>query len=318
MQRNLLKRVYGRTNIVIGGNAKAMITRRKHKFSVFMLINVCILCLFGLITLLPVFHVVSKALSGEGPVVAGLVSFWPKQFQIETILYVLRKPEFLGSFRVSAIVTIAGIVIAMLLTVTAAYPLSKPDLKGRKIFLYIFVFIMLFHAGIVPNYLLFRSLKLTNTLWALIFSGAFSVYNMFVVKNYFESLPESIEEAAKIDGASNIYTLVKVVLPMSLPVLATVTLFYGVAFWNNYMSGVLYITDASLKPLQQYLYDLISEALNTIDATGNIADIDAAMNLTGESVRSATIVVSTVPILILYPFLQKYFVKGITIGSVKG
>lgn len=290
----------------------------RHKISIFDVINIFILTLFGIITLLPFLHVVAKAFSGEGPVIAGLVSFWPKEFQLDTILYVIKKPEFLGSFRISVIVTIVGTAIAMFLTVVAAYPLSKPELKGRKIFLYIFVFIMLFNAGMVPNYLLFRSLKLTNTIWALIFSGSFSVYNMFVVKNYFETLPESIEEAAKIDGASNIYTLITVVLPMSLPVLATVTLFYGVAFWNNYMSGVLYITDASLKPLQQYLYDLIKEALNTIDASGNIVDIDSAMNLTGESVRSATIVVSTVPILLLYPYLQKYFVKGITIGSVKG
>jgi len=295
-----------------------MKTRKKDRVSVFMIINVFFLSLFGLITLLPFMHVIAKAFSGEGPVIAGLVTFWPKQFQIDTVLYVLKKPEFLDSFRVTVIVTIVGTAIAMFLTVTAAYPLSKPSLRGRKIFLYIFVFIMLFHAGMVPNYLLFRSLRLTNTIWALIFSGTFSVFNMFVVKNYFESLPDSVEEAAKIDGASNAYILVKVVLPMSTPVLATVTLFYGVAFWNNYMSGVLYITDASLKPLQQYLYDLINEALNLFDETGNIRDMDKAMNLTGESVRSATIVVSTFPILLLYPFLQKYFVKGITIGSVKG
>ncbi|WP_129723427.1 carbohydrate ABC transporter permease [Xylanivirga thermophila] len=295
-----------------------MATRRKHKVSAFMIIDILILSLFGVITLLPVLHVVAKAFSGEGPVIAGLISFWPKQFQTDTILYVLKKPEFSNSFGISVFITLLGTFIAMFLTVTAAYPLSKPELKGRKFFLYIFVFIMLFNAGMVPNYLLYRSLNLTNTIWALIFPGAFSVFNMLIVKNYFESLPATIEEAAKIDGASNMQTLFKVVLPMSLPVLATVTLFYAVAFWNNYMAGVLYITDPFLKPLQQYLYDLINEALNTLDATGNVADIDSAMNLTGESVRAATIVVSTVPILIVYPYLQKYFVKGITIGSVKG
>ena len=292
--------------------------KKKRKVTAFDVINITVMCLFGVVTLLPVLQVVAKAFSSEGPVIAGLVSFWPIDPQIDTVLYVLRKPEFGSSFRVSVIVTILGTLIAMLLTVSVAYPLSKPKLRGRKFFLYIFVFVMLFNAGMVPNYLMYRSLKLTNTIWALVFSGAFSVFNMFIVKNYFESLPETIEEAAKIDGASNMCTLVRIVLPMSLPVLATVTLFYGVGFWNNYMSGVLYITDASLKPLQQYLYDLITEAMNTIDETGNISDIDSAMNLTGESVRSATIVVSTLPILILYPFLQKYFVKGMTIGSVKG
>ena len=295
-----------------------MPVKNRNTFDLFILLNISMLCLFGVITLLPVMNVLAKAFSGEGPVIAGLVTFYPRQFQIETIIYVIKKAEFLGSFQVSVIVTLVGTMLAMLLTVTAAYPLSKPKLFGRKLFLYIFVFIMLFHAGIVPNYLLFRSLKLTNTIWALVFSGTFSVFNMFIVKNYFESLPESVEESAKIDGASNIRILFKVALPMSLPVLATVTLFYGVGYWNNYMSGVLYITNASLKPLQQYLYDLIKEALNTIDETGRVSDIDTAMNLTGESVRSATIVVSTVPILILYPFLQKYFVKGMTIGSVKG
>jgi putative aldouronate transport system permease protein len=295
-----------------------MKTQLKNKTTAFDVINITMMCLFGVVTLLPVMQVVAKAFSGEGPVVAGLVTFWPIQPQIDTVLYVLGKPEFTGSFRISVMVTIMGTLLAMFLTVTAAYPLSKPNLRGRKFFLYIFVFVMLFNAGMVPNYLMFRSLNLTNTIWALVFSGGFSVFNMFIVKNYFESLPETIEEAARIDGASNLLILVRIVLPMSLPVLATVTLFYGVAYWNNYMSGVLYITDPNLKPLQQYLYDLITEALTTLDATGNVADIDAAMNLTGESVRSATIVVSTVPILILYPFLQKYFVKGMTIGSVKG
>ncbi|HCS72366.1 MAG TPA: sugar ABC transporter permease [Clostridiales bacterium] len=290
----------------------------KQKFTFFDIINIFFLCLFGVVTILPFMHVIAKAFSGEGPVIAGLVNFLPKQFQVDTVLYVLQRSEFLGAFRISAIVTVIGSALAMFLTVTAAYPLSKPNLIGRKFFLYIFVFIMLFNAGMVPNYLLFNSLDLLNTIWALVLSGTFSVFNMFIVKNYFESLPESVEESARIDGASGIKTLLYVVLPMSKPVLATITLFYGVGYWNNYMSGVLYITKASLKPLQQYLFDLTNEALNIMDSTGNIKNIDSAMNLTGESVRSATIVVSTVPILILYPFLQKYFVKGITIGSVKG
>lgn len=282
-----------------------------------MIINFTILITLGLVTLLPVLHVFSKALSGEGPVIAGKVIFWPVQFQLGTVLYVLSQPEFKNSFGVSVFVTIVGTLIAMLLTVTTAYPLSKPTLRGRKPILYIFVFVMLFSAGMVPNYILYRSLNLTNTIWALVFSGAFSVYNMFLVKNFFEALPETIEEAARIDGASNMTILFRIVLPMSMPVLATVCLFYGVSYWNNYFSGVLYITKASLKPLQQYLYDLIKNALSTVDAEG-VVDIDTAMNLTGEAVRSATILVSTVPILILYPFLQRYFVKGITVGSVKG
>jgi len=291
----------------------------RKKFDLFMIVNIAILCLFGLITLLPVMNVVSKAFSGEGPVIAGQVLFWPVQFQVDTVRYVLTQPEFRNAFSITVFVTLVGTAIAMFLTTSAAYPLSKPALRGRKVFLYIFVFVMLFNAGMVPNYILYRSLKLTNTIWALVFSGTFSVFNLFIMKNYFESLPESIEESARIDGASNLVTLYRIVIPMSLPVIATITLFYSVGFWNNYFAGVLYITTPKLKPLQQYLYDLITMALNTTDATGNISgDINSIMNLSGENVRSATIVVSTLPILLVYPFLQKYFVKGVTIGSVKG
>lgn len=293
-------------------------TKRSCKgISVFDVFNITLMCLFGLVTLLPVMHVASKAFSGEGPVIAGLITFYPKQFQLDTLLYVIKKAEFVGAFKISGAVTMLGVALAMLLSVTAAYPLSKTSLPGRKVFLHVFIFVMLFNAGIVPNYLLYRGLKLTNTIWALIFSGAFSVFNMLIIKNYFEALPESVEESAKIDGASRIQILISILLPMSTPVLATIVLFYGVNYWNDYTSGILYITDSSLKPLQQYLFDLINEALNIVDKTG-IVDSNSAMNMTGESVRSATIIVSTVPILALYPFLQKYFVKGITIGSVKG
>ena len=288
------------------------------KIKVFDVINVLFLLLLGIVTLVPVLTVVAEAFSDPRYVVLGDVGIVSKGFQLDTIKFVLKRVEFLNAFKVSVIVTIAGTALAMVLTVSAAYPLSKPSLRGRKFFLYIFVFVMLFHAGMVPNYLLYRSLHLTNTLWALIFSGAFSVFNLFVVKNYFESLPESVEEAAKIDGASNITALFKVVLPMSLPVLATVTLFYGVGFWNNYFSGVMYITKPDLKSLQQYLYDLITMTSET-DASGNtLQSAESLVVLSSDNVRSATIVVSTVPILILYPFLQKYFVKGVTVGSVKG
>jgi putative aldouronate transport system permease protein len=291
----------------------------RKKFDLFTIINIMFLCMFGVMTLLPVMNVVSKAFSGEGPVIAGQVLFWPVGFQLDTVRYVLTKPEFRNAFSNTVFVTLIGTAIAMLLTITTAYPLSKTSLRGRKLFLYIFVFVMLFNAGMVPNYILYRSLKLTNTIWALVFSGTFSVFYLFIMKNYFEALPESIEESARIDGASNFVTLYRIVLPMSLPVIATITLFYSVGFWNNYFAGVLYITSPKLKPLQQYLYDLITMALTTTDATGNISgDINSIMNLSGENVRSATIVVSTVPILLVYPFLQKYFVKGVTIGSVKG
>ena len=288
------------------------------KNTAFDYVNMFLLILIGLVTLLPVLQVFSKALSAEGPVVAGKVTFWPIGFQLDTIGYVIGKGEFQDAFWVSVQTTVIGTCAAMFVTVTCAYPLSKPALVGRKPILYLFVFCMLFGAGMVPNYILYRALGLTNTIWALVFPGIFSVGNMFIVKNSFEALPESIEEAALIDGANNIKTMVRIILPMSLPVLATMTLFYAVGYWNNYMSGVLYITRTNLRPLQQYLYGLVREAMNETDAAGNVLDVDASMNLAGESVRAATIVATTVPRLIVYPFLRMYCVKGITIGSVTG
>ena len=258
--------------------------KKRKRVSIFDIINVTAMVLVGLIMLLPVLNLVAKAFSSEGNVIAGKVLFWPVDFQTSTIQYVLTTPEFGTSFMVS----------------------------------YIFVFIMLFSAGMVPNYILFRTLHLTNTIFALIFSGMLSSFNLFLIKNYFETLPEVIEEAARIDGASNMRTFFSVVLPMSTPVLATVTLYYAVGYWSNYFAGVMYITDASLKPLQQYMFDLVTQATSLQDTTGSFSDINQAMNVSGENIRSATIVVSTIPILCLYPFLQKYFVKGITIGSVKG
>lgn len=296
----------------------AKTTKKKNKISVFDVVNLIAMILVGLIMLMPILNLAAKAFSSEGNVIAGKVLFWPLGLQTGTIKYVLTTPEFGTSFLVTVTVTITGTIGAMLLTVMAAYPLSKPHLIGRKFFLYIFVFIMLFSAGMVPNHILFRTLHLTNTIFALIFSGMFSSFNLFLIKNYFETLPEVIEEAARIDGASNMRIFFSVVLPMSTPVLATVTLYYAVAYWSNYFAGVMYITDANLKPLQQYMFDLVTQATSLQDSSGNFGDVNQAMNVSGENIRAATIVVSTIPILCVYPFLQKYFVKGITIGSVKG
>lgn len=289
------------------------------KIKAFDVINVLLMILLGAITLIPVLTVVAKAFSDPAYVIAGRVGILPKGFQLDTIRYVLNKPEFLNAFKNSIFVTGVGTMMAMLMTVSAAYPLSKPELRGRKFFLYIFVFVMLFGAGMVPSYLLYNSLHLLNTRWALIFASGFSVFNLLVVKNYFEQLPESIEEAARIDGASNMQILFRVVLPMSAPVLATVSLFYAVGYWNNYFSGVMYITKPELRTLQHYLYDLLTLASQSVENAGQVMEgADSLAAISSESITSATIVISTVPILVLYPLLQKHFVKGITIGSVKG
>jgi putative aldouronate transport system permease protein len=282
----------------------------------FDVLNIAVLALLGLATLLPFLHVMAKAMSSQIAVSLGKVTFYPIDLQFNTFQYVLSQKQFINSFQISVIVTVIGTTLGLILTAMTAYPLSKPRLKGRKVFMMAYVFIMLFSGGIIPNYLLYKTLGLLNTVWALIIPGIVSVFNILLVKTFFEQLPESVEESARIDGASNFTILFRVVLPMALPVLAAVGLFFAVHYWNGYFAAVLYITKPSLKPLQQFLYELISQSVSESGATD--IDIDRAMNSDPESIRAATIILSTLPILCLYPFLQKYFVKGITIGSVKG
>lgn len=292
--------------------------KKKKKGSLFDIILFVAMIAVAVITLFPFLTVVAKSVSDARYVLSGSVGVIPKGFQLDTIKFVLSRPEFRSAFAVSVAETLIGTAIAMILTVLAAYPLSKPKLKGRKACLYFFVFIMLFNAGMVPKYLLYRSLKLTNTIWALILPSALSVSNMLIVKNYFETLPEAIEEAAMIDGASTMQTLFHVVLPMSKPVLATITLFYAVGYWNDYFNGVMYITDPNMRSLQHYIYDLLTVTKDASSLADNLGNIEALAAISSEGIRCATILLSTIPILIVYPRLQKYFVKGITIGSVKG
>lgn len=201
----------------------------------------------------------------------------------------------------------------MIVTAMAGYALSKRNLPWMKTITVIFVFTMWFNGGMVPRYLLMSQLQLTNTFWALILPAAISVYNLLLVKNYCETIPSSLEESAWIDGAGQARTLFTIVIPLSYPVLATITLFMAVSLWNDYYNPMIYITRSSMKTLQVYLRDIIVESQS--DTTMISAD---DINLLPEGVRAASIIASTVPILLIYPFLQKYLIKGIMIGAVKG
>ena len=261
--------------------------KKKKKGSLFDIILFVAMIAVAVITLFPFLTVVAKSVSDARYVLSGSVGVIPKGFQLDTIKFVLSRPEFRSAFAVSVAETLIGTAIAMILTVLAAYPLSKPKLKGRKACLYFFVFIMLFNAGMVPKYLLYRSLKLTNTIWALILPSALSVSNMLIVKNYFETLPEAIEEAAMIDGASTMQTLFHVVLPMSKPVLATITLFYAVGYWNDYFNGVMYITDPNMRSLQHYIYDLLTVTKDASSLADNLGNIEALAAISSEGIRCA-------------------------------
>ena len=300
----------------------AMIENKKPVHRFVDALKYLFLMLFALTTLLPFLNLVAKGFSGESAVISGRVLFWPLDPTIKTYSYVLRGNTFFNAFKVSLLITLVGSVSAVVVTAMTAYPLSRSNFRGRKGFLYLWVFIMLFNGGMVPNYMLYRVLGLMDTMWCLMLPGLVSVYNMLLIKNYFETLPDSLEEAARIDGASNMRVLFQIVLPISLPMLATITLFYAVSYWNDYFTARMYISSIDKRPLQLYLYDLINNALQIMNqgADGNTGALSAddVMNLTPESVRAAAITLSTLPILLVYPQLQKYFVSGIVVGSVKG
>lgn len=283
----------------------------------FNVLNYAFFSLIGILTLFPFLNVIAKSFSSEAAVVSGTVSFLPVDFQTGTYKLVLGNAQFLNSFKITIFVTVFGTLCSLIMTVLAAYPLSKPDLKFRKTLLLVYVFTMLFNGGIIPSYLVMRELQLVNTVWALFVPGLINVFYMLIIKNFFEALPEGLEESAKLDGASNMRVLFNIILPLSKPVLATIGLFYAVLLWNSYFNAMIYITSPELKTLQLYLKELIASTQEVLTTAGQI-DVNRDLNQAPEAVRAASIVTATVPILLVYPFLQKHFVKGVLVGSVKG
>lgn len=286
---------------------------KKRKFSVGSGLNYLLLAVCGLICLLPFIHMIAKSFSGASAVSAGRVSFWPLDPTLNTYRYVLQDVLFWSSFKNSVILTVGGSLLALAITTMAAYPLSKPHFRGRKFILLLYVFTMLFYGGMVSIYIFMRTVNLLNTIWCQVIPLVLSQYNLFVMKTFFEGLPEAIEESAKVDGAGTTRTLIQIVLPLSLPSLATIALFYAVGYWNGYYHAMIFVTRPDVKPLQMYLYELIT-------TTQNLYEVDPviASGLSSSGMQAAAIVLSSIPILAAYPFLQKYFVHGLTVGSVKG
>jgi len=268
----------------------------------------------GLIAIIPVLHVLAKSVSSGAAVTAGMVKLWPVNFQLETIIFILKDTNFFTSLFNSLFVTVVGTMVSMFATITTAYPLSKVNLKGRKFVLMLYIITMLFYGGTVPTYMIIKSLGLLNTYAALILPFVIIQFNMLIVKNYLESFPESIEESAKLDGASDFKILIFLVIPIAMPVVATVSLLYAVNYWNNYFHAMLFTSTPNMKTLQLFLYDTINTAEEMVEKLVS----NKATNVSIEGVRSAAIVLSMIPIICLYPLVQRFLVKGITIGSVKG
>jgi putative aldouronate transport system permease protein len=286
---------------------------------IFNLFNYSIFILMGAATIFPFLNLIAKSLSSEAAVISGMVTLFPVDLQWGTYKFVLKDQMFLNSIKISIIVTVLGTLSSMFLSVITAYPLSRIRLRARKFLIMFFVFTMLFSGGLIPTYLLMHSLNLVDTLPVLILPGMLSIFNLLIIKNFFEALPESMEESAKIDGASNTTILFRIVVPLSMPVFATIALFYAVGYWNDYFTSMIYITSPSLKPMQLYLKEMlvaVGDIFLRVNS-GNV-DVNRAMNASPQSIQAASIILATIPILCVYPFLQKYFVKGVMLGSVKG
>ncbi len=289
----------------------------------FLLLAYSMMTLLAILCIFPCLHVISKSISSGSQVLSGGVLFWPKEVQMKTIRYILFNTEFFNCLKNTLIVTVAGTSISMFTTITTAYPLSKPKFRGRKVFIMLYVFSMVFFGGIVPAYMVINTLGLLDTYWAMIMPFAIVQFNMFVVKSYFEGLPESIEEAAYIDGATDIQTLVLIVLPMSTPILATASLLYAITYWNNYFHAMMYTSSSDMRTLQVYLYDIISNGHAIMEnlygsAFGSSVGVVSETDMSADGMVAAAVTLSLIPIVAVYPFVQRYMIKGITIGSVKG
>ena len=282
---------------------------------IFDIIIHIILVIVSLLCLLPFLHVAAMSLSSNGAVISQRVFFWPVEFSVEGYKMVVQDPSMMRSLGITVLVTLGFTALGMLLSILAAYPLTKKDLKGRGVFAFMYMFTMYFGGGLIPEYLLMNDLKMLNTVWSLILPLAFSAYNIIILRSFIQSsIPDSLEEAAFLDGASYWGVLFRVVLPLSTPVLATLCLFFAVGRWNAYGDALYYISTSRLYPLQLKLYYLMGMASDA----ATLAEGGSTTYVTGEVVKATCVMFATLPIIILYPFLQRYFVTGIMIGAVKG
>ncbi|MFK4018733.1 carbohydrate ABC transporter permease [Streptomyces albogriseolus] len=288
--------------------------RPSRGYRVFQGVNGVILTLVVLITLYPFVNIVARSFSGEKEIRAGDVTLWPKGFDLTTYEIVFSDSMFWRNYGNTVLYTVVATAVAMVLTTCYAYVLSKHHLKGRGALVGIAVFTMFFTGGLIPNYVLITSLGLKNSVWAIALPNAISVFNLLVMKAFFESLPSELEEAAQIDGLSTYGVLLRIVLPLSKAVVATLVLFYSVSFWNSWFSAFLYMDRTELMPVTVYLRNLLAGATGGTGAgatTENLTQVNA-------NIQAVTIVLTSLPILCVYPFVQRYFVSGVMLGAVKG
>lgn len=282
---------------------------------IFIIFDICFLLLMAVITLYPIVYVTSMSISGDTAVMQNKVWLWPVGINFKAYEGVFKYPGLLLSYGNTIYYTVFGTLINIVLTICGAYPLSRHRFKGKGFFTFIIVFTMLFSGGLIPGYLLVKDLHMLDTRWALLIPGAVSTWNLMIMRSFFYNIPSELEEAAHIDGCGDLRLLLQIILPLSIPSIATITLFYAVGHWNSFFQAMIYLPRAKdLRPLQLLLRDIVIQNQTDTMITSSSQDVVGL----SETIKYATIMVATIPILCVYPFIQKYFVSGVMIGAVKG
>lgn len=283
---------------------------------VFNVLNVTLFVIYAALCLIPIIHIFAMSLSSSTAVSTGSVTLFPVDFTLKSYQYVLQKPAFWRAFGVTVVRVILGVSVNMLMCILAAFPLSKTtqEFHAKKFFIWFFVIPMLFSGGMIPTYIVVKETGLINTIWSLILPCAVPVFNVILLMNFFKAVPKELEESAKIDGAGYFRILFQIYLPISLPALATLAVYALVTHWNSWFDGMIYMSDAANYPMQTYLQSILVST-NTKLMTKSQAEL--LRLISDRTLKAAQIFIATIPVLIIYPFLQKYFVAGMTLGSVK-
>ncbi|MNW41268.1 Lactose transport system permease protein LacG [compost metagenome] len=281
---------------------------------IFYIFNYIILSLIALSCIIPLMNVIALSLSDANAIMSGQVSLIPKGWTLYSFKSLIAGTPIINAFWNSVEITVIGTILSLVVTIMAAYPLSRRQFYARNFFTMAMVFTMIFSGGLIPTYLVIAKLGLVNTYYSLWLPALASAYNTLIMRSYFSNIPDELDDAARIDGCGELRYLINIVLPLSKPVLATIALFYGVGFWNSFMSVMIYINDTA----KYNMTVLVQNMIKSTSMVQDFSDPDMIANLTPDGIRSAAVIVMVVPILLVYPFLQKYFVKGVMLGSIKG
>ena len=281
------------------------------------IVKVVFLAFVVVVTVYPFWNIFIISINDATDAIRGGLYFLPRKLSLSSYAEILGRSTFLASIKVSVGRTLIGTPIAVLVTAMLAYPLSRKDLVGRKFWNLLFVFTMYFGGGLVPYYMVLKGIHMLNTFWVFIFPMMMSVYNMILIRSYIESMPDSLFEAAKIDGANDLVVFVKMVIPLSKPILMTVALIEAINQWNSWFDAYLYTSDQALKPMQSILVEILNQYQTGASTSQAMSNAKAGVTVTPDSIRMAATMVATLPIIMVYPFVQKYFVKGIMLGAVK-